>query len=54
LDIYRKQLELAWKGGDMTDEKRKMLKDLQSSLGLVEKDHEKLEADIKSKKTNLP
>ncbi|UCC57942.1 MAG: hypothetical protein JSW14_06155, partial [Candidatus Bathyarchaeum sp.] len=54
LDIYRKQLELAWKGGDMTDEKRRMLKDLRSSLDLLEKDHERLEAEINSQnKTHL-
>ena len=34
----------------MTEEKRKILEDLRSSLDLLEMDHEMLEAKIKSQK----
>ena len=46
LEIYRKQLQLAWDCGDISEKERMLLKDLRLSLGISDKEHEKLEKEL--------
>ncbi len=46
LEIYRKQLQLAWGGGDISEKESRLLKDLRLSLGISDKEHERLEREL--------
>ncbi len=46
LEIYRKQLQLAWEGGEISEKERRLLNDLRLSLGISGKEHERLEREL--------
>ncbi len=46
LEIYRKQLQLAWSGGEITEKEGRLLKDLRLSLGISNREHERLEKEL--------
>ena len=50
LEIYREQLQLAWEDGKITEKERMMLKDLRLSLGISDKEHERLEKELNEAK----
>jgi len=47
LELYRKQLELIWMDGKITEKEKKLLSVLRSSLGISEEEHKQVEQEVR-------